>query len=250
MLNYEELKGVITPMEVFNELPLKKREYMNLLFQNCTEEVLYYMTLIEVDADTTLIKAGDKCSNIYIILSGKVTGIDWPINERAYSFKDFGPGDFFGEIECFADLANYRISVVTVTRCKVLVIPAPFYMEWIRNDVEALYSRAKVNMRRLITQTTDARRYLFLEAKERLVLYLIRKYEQRQPNDKSVELNLSQTRNQLAEEIGFSIKTLNRNIKILEEMGFIHMNKGKISITEDSYHEMKEYMDQHIYGEI
>ena len=105
-------------------------------------------------------------------------------------------------------------------------------------------------MRRLITQTTDARRYLFLEAKERLVLYLVRKYEQKVSNDKSVELNLSQTRNQLAEEIGFSIKTLNRNIKILEEIGFIKVYKGKISITEDSYYKMKDYMDQHIYGEI
>lgn len=237
-------------MEVFKELPPKKREYMECLFQNCTEEVKYYMTLVDVEADTTLIKAGDRCSNIYIILSGKVTGIDWPINERAYSFKDFGPGDFFGEIECFADLTNYRISVVTVTDCRVLVIPAPFYMEWIRNDVEALYLRAKVNMRRLITQTTDARRYLFLEAKERLVLYLVRKYEQKQSNDRSVELNLNQTRNQLSEEIGFSTKTLNRNIKILEEKGFVRTNKGKLSITAESYLKMKEYMNQHIYGEI
>ena len=237
-------------MDIFNELPQKKREYMNSLFQNCTEEVKYYMTLIEVEADTNLIKAGDRCSSIYIILSGKVTGIEWPINERAYSFKDFGPGDFFGEIECFADLVNYRISVVTVTKCRVLVIPAPFYMEWIQNDIEALYSRTKVNMRRLITQTTDARRYLFLDAKERLVLYLVRKYEQKQFLGNAVELNLGQTRSQLSEEIGFSTKTLNRNIKILEEMGFVRVNKGKLSITEEGYEKMRRYMDQRIYGEI
>lgn len=230
-------------MDVFNELPPKKREYMNLLFQNCSEEVKYYMTLMEVEADTTLIKAGERCNNIYIILSGKVTGIDWPINERAYSFKDFGPGDFFGEIECFADLLYYRISVVTVTKCRVLMIPAVFYMEWIHNDVEALYSRTKINIRRLITQTTDARRYLFLEAKERLVLYLVRKYEQRSLNSKIVDMNLNQTRIQLAEEIGFSTKTLSRNIKILEEKGFIQVNKGKILITEDEYRRMKLYID-------
>lgn len=237
-------------MDVFNELPPKKRAYMDLLFQNCSEEVKYYMTLMEVEADTTLIKAGERCNNIYIILSGKVTGIDWPINERAYSFKDFGPGDFFGEIECFADLLYYRISVVTVTKCHVLTIPAAFYMEWIQNDAEALYSRTKVNMRRLITQTTDARRYLFLEAKERLVLYLVRKYEQKAANSKIIDMNLNQTRTQLAEEIGFSTKTLSRNIKILEEKGFIQVNKGKILITEEEYQRMKRYIDQHIYGEI
>lgn len=237
-------------MDVFNELPPKKRAYMDLLFQNCSEEVKYYMTLTEVEADTTLIKAGERCNNIYIILSGKVTGIDWPINERAYSFKDFGPGDFFGEIECFADLLYYRISIVTVTKCHVLTIPAAFYMEWIQNDEEALYSRTKVNMRRLITQTTDARRYLFLEAKERLVLYLVRKYEQKAANSKIIDMNLNQTRTQLAEEIGFSTKTLSRNIKILEEKGFIQVNKGKILITEEEYQRMKRYIDQHIYGEI
>lgn len=237
-------------MDIFNELPLKKREYMKCLFQNCTEEVKYYMTLVEVEEDTTLIKAGESCSNIYMILSGKVTGIDWPINDRAYSFQDFGPGDFFGEIECFADLTNYRISVITVTKCKVLVIPAVLYMEWLQKDVDALYSRFKVNTRRLITQTTDARRYLFLEGKERLVLYLVRKYERKMAGEQTADLNLEQTRNQLSEEIGFSTKTLSRNIKILEDMGFLKIQKGKIHITKEQYRLMKAYIDQHIYGEI
>ena len=105
-------------------------------------------------------------------------------------------------------------------------------------------------MRRLITQTTDARRYLFLEAKERLVLYLVRKYEQKAANSKIIDMNLNQPRTQLAEEIGFSTKTLSRNIKILEEKGFIQVNKGKILITEEEYQRMKRYIDQHIYGEI
>lgn len=67
---------------------------------------------------------------------------------------------------------------------------------------------------------------------------------------KPVDLNLNQNRVHLSEEIGFSVKTLNRNIKILEELGFIQMNKGKITITADGYFKMKEYIDQHIYGEI
>ncbi len=71
-------------MDVFKELPLKKQTYMEMLFQNCTEEVKYYMRVIEVAENETLIKAGERCSNIYIILSGKVTGIEWPMNERPY----------------------------------------------------------------------------------------------------------------------------------------------------------------------
>ena len=114
-------------MDLFNSLPLKKQEYMNRLFRNCTEEVKYYMSVIDVEADQTFIKAGEECKYIYIILSGKVTGVEWPMHEKSYFFKDFGPGDFFGEIECFAGLPRYRISILSSTKCRLLAIPSMYY---------------------------------------------------------------------------------------------------------------------------
>ena len=147
-------------MEIFKELPLAKQTYMEVLFQNCTEEVKYYMRAMEVGEDETLIEAGEKCSNIYIILSGRATGIEWPMHNQPYSFKDYGPGDFFGEIEYFAGLSNYRISVVTATRCRLLVIPVVYYMDWLQTDVDALWMRTKENTRRLVEQTSEARKYL------------------------------------------------------------------------------------------
>lgn len=221
---------------------------MEMLFQNCTEEVKYYMSMAEVQENQTLIEAGERCSNIYIILSGKVTGIEWPMTGRPYFFKDYGPGDFFGEIEYFADLLNYRISVVTVTRCRVLIIPVKYYMEWLQSDAEALYLRTKENMRRLISQTADARKYLFIESRERLMMHLIRKYEQKLPLKKVLELK--QSREQLSEEIGFSVKTLNRNIKKLEKEELICLQKGKIIITEAGYLKMKQQVAYHISGEV
>ena len=58
-------------MDVFKELPLKKQTYMEMLFQNCTEEVKYYMRVMEVAENETLVKAGERCSNIYIIFIRK-----------------------------------------------------------------------------------------------------------------------------------------------------------------------------------
>ncbi len=54
-------------MEVFKELPVKKQEYMERLFQNCTEEVKYYMSVADVKEGQLLIEAGEKCDYIYII---------------------------------------------------------------------------------------------------------------------------------------------------------------------------------------
>ena len=153
-------------MEIFKELPQEKRAYMELLFRNCTEEVRYYMSLVEIPANQTFIKAGTECTQIFMILSGTVTGVEWPAHDRCYPFKDFGPGDFFGEIECFAGLPCYRISILAATKCRVLTIPAVCYMEWMRMDVDALFMRTQENMHRLITQTAEARKYLFMEGKD------------------------------------------------------------------------------------
>lgn len=230
------------PLDVFNELPLPKRQYMVNLFKNCSNEVKEYMHTIEIDADKVLISAGEKCDHIYIILSGKVSGIEWPVLERPYAFKDFGPGDFFGEIEYFADLADYRISVITITKCHVLLIPVVYYMEWIQKDSGALYLRTKENMRRLITQTAEARKHLFLEGRDRLMLYLIGKYEQHQILHEILEMK--QTRNQIAEEVGLTTKTLERSIKKLEQMGVIRLQKGKIIVTKEQCCQMKKLIEQ------
>lgn len=219
---------------------------MEHLFQNSTEEVRYYMSLIDIEPNQTFIKAGTACTHIYIILSGKVTGIEWPMHERSYPFKDFGPGDFFGEIECFAGLQQYRISIIASTKCRVLSIPAAYYMEWMRTDVDALFSRTQVNTARLITQTAEARKYLFMDGKDRLMVHLIRKFEQKYPLPKILELN--QTRTQISEEVGFSLKTLNRSIKKLEEMGLVEIQHGKIVIREAGYRQMKEYLEHYING--
>lgn len=233
-------------MDMFKALPPDKRRYMDLLFRNCTEEVKYYMSLVEVEPGRTFIKAGSDCTHIFLILSGKVTGVEWPTHERSYPFKDFGPGDFFGEIERFAGLPQYRISIVAATRCQVLTIPADAYMDWMRMDVDALFLRTQENMHRLITQTAEARKYLFLEGKDRLMVHLIRLFEQHQPLPQLLELK--QTRTQMAEEIGFSTKTLNRSIKRLEELSLLQIHRGKVVITLEGYQQMKADMEHYING--
>ena len=233
-------------MDLFNILPLKKQEYMNRLFRNCTEEVKYYMSVIDVEADQTFIKAGEECKYIYIILSGKVTGVEWPMHEKSYFFKDFGPGDFFGEIECFAGLTRYRISILSSTKCRLLAIPSVHYMEWIHMDVDSLFMRSQENISRLVLQTAEARKYLFMEGKDRLMVHLVHKYEQKIPAPEILVLN--QTRARISEEVGISIKTLDRNIRKLEEMNLLTLNKGKIVITKAQYLQMKQDIDFYVNG--
>lgn len=168
------------------------------------------------------------------------------MHEKSYFFKDFGPGDFFGEIECFAGLTRYRISILSSTKCRLLAIPSIYYMEWMRMDVDALFMRTQENISRLVLQTAEARKYLFMEGRDRLMVHLVRKYEQKIPAPEILVLN--QTRARISEEVGISIKTLDRNIRKLEEMNLLTLNKGKIVITQAQYLQMKQDIDFYVNG--
>ena len=123
-------------MDLFNSLPLKKQEYMNRLFRNCTEEVKYYMSVIDVEADQTFIKAGEECKYIYIILSGKVTEVEWPMHEKSYFFKDFGPVTSLVRLNVLPDFQDTGSAFCHSTKCRLLAIPSIYYMEWMRMDVD------------------------------------------------------------------------------------------------------------------
>ena len=60
--------------------------------------------------------------------------------------------------------------------------------------------------------------------------------------------NVTRLLSQMAEEIGFSIKTMDRSIKKLEEDGMLRLEKGKIQVDQSGYLEMKEYIEQCIEG--
>ncbi|MEI3150644.1 MAG: helix-turn-helix domain-containing protein [Mediterraneibacter faecis] len=61
-------------------------------------------------------------------------------------------------------------------------------------------------------------------------------------------LVLNQTRARISEEVGISIKTLDRNIRKLEEMNLLTLNKGKIVITKAQYLQMKQDIDFYVNG--
>ena len=59
---------------------------------------------------------------------------------------------------------------------------------------------------------------------------------------------LNRTRARISEEVGISIKTRDRNIRKLEEMNLLTLNKGKIVITKAQYLQMKQDIDFYVNG--
>lgn len=231
-------------MEIFKPLPRKEQEYMKRLFDNCPKEIKENMLCMEVKKGHNFIIAGEKCSNIFIILSGRAKGIDMQIQGKIYVFKEFGPGRILGEFECLSGITEYSITVQAVTHCLLCVIPSEMYLWWMKKGGNALFLRTQQLLFELTYQTMEERKYILLNCNDRLVIYLIEQYEKQQGQEKMI---IEKSREELADVTGFCVKTINRNIRILQNKGFISIQAGRISVSKEQYKVMKTYTEETLF---
>lgn len=231
-------------MEPVKLLPSKEQEYMNRLFAGCPEEIKNRMAIRKVEKGRSILLAGEPCESIFIILKGRAIGIDVQLPEKIYEFKEFGPGRFLGEFECLSSIPEYGISVRTLTDCTLCVILSEMYLEWMKHDGNALFLRTQNILLELTRQTRNDRKYLMLECMDRMVLYLLeyceKQYSEKQ--DRTMEIFIQRTREELSNAIGFTEKTINRNIRKLAEQDFVSVHSGKISISRKQYDAMNHYV--------
>lgn len=225
--------------EIINRLRTEQFDYLDQLFVDCPDEVIKKVRYAKIPKGHTFIHAGTPCEYIYIILKGKASGVDH-MRGNVYIFVEYTETEVLGDYEIFGDFKEYRISVRSVTECEVLVIPAAVYLKWMQQDINALFLRTRRLMNTLTNQTSEERQYLFLGCKERLMLYLVETFEKKGNGD---SYKLKKTQPEIAERVGFNVRTIQRNIQSLEKQGYITMEAGKVCISKEQYLRLKKYID-------
>lgn len=231
-------------MEKMKLLPLKEQAYMKQLFAYCTKEIKDSMFVAEVEKGCNFIVQGEKCKYIFIILRGRAKGIDRQVQGKVYVFKEFLPGRVLGEFECLSGIAEYTITIQAATDCTFWVIPAGLYLDWMRIDGNALFLRAQRLLLELTHQTRENRKYLLLNCKDRLIAYFLEQYEKKQSDGRAM---IGKSRDEISNATGFCVKTINRNVKNLQEQGYISIQTGKICISEVQYERMKTYTEENLF---
>ena len=219
-------------------LPAEKRKYLEEMFAKCPDYVVRSAECVRIPSKKSFILAGEKCNCVYILLRGKARALDYQKSGNLYAFKEFYPSDIMGDYESLGKAKEYVISISTVTSCEMLVIPTAIYLKWMGEDNQALMIRMEHLMQALIRETKESRKYLFLNSRERLLLFLIEEYEE---YDGVKTLKIKKTQEEIAERLGVDKRTVQRSIKDLKEEEMISLESGKILISETHYFRMKEY---------
>ena len=212
----------------------EKHQYLSEFFKYMPDNMIEEFHYLEVKKNEKILLAGETAKDVYILLDGKVKGIDYNEAGCVYSFIDFSKMYILGDFEFFSDRTEYMISIYAKQDCKLLRISAGRYMKWLNHDENALYMRLKNVMEILTAERMVDRKYLRMSCRERLIYYLIIFYENNEKHS-SGNVTISDTQNELADKVGFNIRSVQRVIATLEEEDLIAVRNRKMMLSYDQY---------------
>ena len=225
---------------ILNRIPQEEAKRFRTYFETAPGEVVSRMSLEKRYADRYLVEESEAVERVYILLEGQVKAVDFRVKGSAYEYARFDPVSFLGTMECCFDQTNYAANLITVTPCTLVTLPRNVFENWLNSDLHALRREAENMRRNLLENSRENRMLLLLNGMERLILLLVKKCSSRGDAREHV---LSVNRQELAEQCGASVKTVNRSMKRLEDSGFLTREGHKVKITQRQFAAMREYLD-------
>ena len=231
--------------QVIARLGGDRRQYLNDFFEDCPEELVHTMQYERIPKGQAILQAGMGCGYVWGILNGEISVTDIQMLGDVYSFVESSGFNtvIIGDYEPFAGLAEFQNTIYAVTDCEALRIPTAGYMRWMRRDSKALFMRAQIFAQTLAQEISNERKYLLLNGRDRLVLYLTQACGKWEGEGEYI---LQKTQAQLAQRIGMNVRTVQRSIQKLEADGFVSCRGSKLCVSQKQYEKLKEYREENL----
>lgn len=237
-----EVVKIMHPIfEKVKETPKANYEYFNKLFSKASDSALDSINITKVPKEKRFITAEDEMDRILILLSGKVKAIEEHLSGDIYVFSRFDAPEIFGEMEMLAGIKEFRASLVAETASVLVDLPVNIYAQLLIDNLDLFIERVKVVVRRSCDDERENRFYLRLKAIDRVKVFFLHAYEQ---NQVAGLCTLRTTRQEIADETGYSVKTINRTIKELVETNLIKTVGQKIKINKEQYFKLLDNLER------
>ena len=226
--------------EILEQIPQEQADYFRRYFRNVPDAVMRTVAIEKRLPDKILLEEHDTADKVYILMSGTVRAVDYRVKGSVYEYARFQGVTVLGSMECFFGLEKYMTTLITATNCTFLTVPRTVFETWLWQDTDALRAEAEKMRSYLLDRTRENRVMLLLNGMERLI-YLLARICGSMPEAEEYLLHVN--RQELAEQTGTSVKTVNRSMKKLEEDGFLRRQGHKVKITQIQYRSMQEYLE-------
>lgn len=185
-----------------------------------------------------IVKRKDSLQYVYLLAEGELKVVNESENGNLYVFGSILPASFVGELEVLAEEGEYAATIEAITDCTLIQINAGDFTRWLEYD-PALLMRVAKGLAQKMYPTSAEVMNIMLQPSINKVEYYISKYCCVKIKT-SEWIKIEKKRQQIADEIGSSIKSVNRCIKKLKEEGLITIKKGKIYVNQVQHARLME----------
>ncbi len=208
-----------------------ENEQAKAFMEKIPENIKDRCKLKKIEKGKLLVLKGNNIENIYIHFQGKMQVKNEFENGFVYSFANIKPIAYIGAMEIMANKKTYSSTLQTTTECIILKMPKSDFKNWINIDQKFTLEVLHFVSKSMYEQSLKTGEVLAYPAICILTNYLINVFEN---EDKDVVF-LEKTREEIASILGFSVRTINRNLKELKDENLITVNRKGISITKEQF---------------
>lgn len=209
------------------------------LFDHMPEEIRRQTTHKIFFPGESIVRKGEEAKHVYFIIKGSVRVSNEFASGQRFTFGTLDGPDLIGDLEVLANQPLYSASTEVSSQCEVIAMRAETFLQWMRIDNEFALAVAQLLAAKMYPTSNEAGRVKFLPSLSRLQTYLLKRL-----GDIETDLFVLHTsRQQIADDIGTSVKTVNRGVVKLKEDGLISLVHGKITMNKAQQLAMKETLD-------
>lgn len=176
---------------------------------------------------------------IYIHCKGKMKVRNEFENGFIYDFASIEPISYIGAMEIMANKKFYSSTLQTVTENIILEIDKFDFIKWINKDHKLTLDILHFVSSQMYEQSLKTGEVLAYPALGTLINYLINVFE----NENKDEVVLKKKREEIGSILGFSVRTVNRNLKILKDENLVFVDRKGIFINKDQCKKLYEKLN-------
>jgi CRP/FNR family transcriptional regulator, cyclic AMP receptor protein len=191
-----------------------------------------FLRVARYPARRVLFRKGDPGTNMMVVLEGRVQICTHSEEGREFVVNIINPGEVFGEI-ALLDGSDRTADAVTMDPCELMVLERRDFVPFLRDHPDACMRLLEVLCQKLRWTTGVLEAALFLEGPSRLarvMVHLSSLYGQ--PVSGGIELRIRLSQQQLANMVGMSRESINKQLGQWRDDGIVAIDEGRITITD------------------
>lgn len=222
----ESRRHIMNEKNLFKNINNKK---IKELIDRMPNEIKKNCKVKKFDKGQIVVLKEDNIKFMYLHLEGQMKVRNEFENGFVYDFASIEPIAYIGAIEIMASKELYSSTLQATTDSIILEMNKNDFVNWIKKDQELTLDVLCFVSNSMYNQSLKTGEVLAYPALCILINYLINVFE----SENKDEIIIKKTREEIGSILGFSVRTINRNLKILKEENLVTVNRKGIFITKE-----------------